>query len=796
MRIKIFIFATLALLLSIPANALQVVDAVTGRRVTKSDVRTPTVKIIKQGQSYNLNFAMAEFEISSDDLYSGTYQVSLPGFGNIHTATMAGVPYRGYDIILPMCNKTTIRFISCDSIVVPLQVAPARPDLITNDTTGYTLKNVPPISNYFPGTVNGPLYVQSISSYRGNGLITLGICPIKYDHRTKKSVIYSNFRCIISTESDILDAPGAECIQWNNNINNPGFGIDLNNYNQSFCPANDSRDLLIITRNIFEPYLSDFVSWKRKEGYNTHIMLVEDDERPNDIRNNIISFAKQHPSLFAILIIGDIDKVPNWECDNKYQPERYGNTYYSDLYYACLHGEPYVDFMPDVIIGRIPCDDVDQLENALSKILDYETANYFVNGYGCNDIRKALHVAQFQGKENDLEHEDLIFVSTSEIIRDAMLKNNYSISRAYATSQNVPPKYFKDGRELPEELQYPNFLWKDNATNIINAWQDPLNYVFYNGHGNVSIWGSALFASKYVKELSGSQYYPPVFSIACLTGKMNEWSLSDEFLMSKSAGSSGVLAASHLSWTYSNDYLLMGIVKAMFPDLDLINEGNMIYDPWMTIGEAMHTGLKYMINRFVPNGLKQYQVYHWYGDPTMRHYNDNPLPIYNIGLSLSGCNIKAAAPGYDLQISGVYSNGEVVCYRSDEAQFSIWDLETITFTGKNLIPRTLTLNEMSVDNIFENFNYTLDYAVSKNGTIEVHYKAPKPLLIPNVTIKPNEGYILITNQKGKQIYNTACDSEGGVLTFGIPVDDGSNIYNVTMVNNGVATGSTKVYVRL
>jgi hypothetical protein len=163
----------------------------------------------------------------------------------------------------------------------------------------------------------------------------------------------------------------------------------------------DEYDLLIIAPSSFYQEIQRLVQHKIDHGVNTLYTPVENiyEQYPGrDHAEQIKYYLKESAETLGItyvLFIGDIDKTPMrrtsievWQDDDILT-----DLYYSDIYdsngdfsswdpnnnnkfseYTWEHGLlEFVDLYPDLYVGRLPCENHDQVDTVITKIITYET---------------------------------------------------------------------------------------------------------------------------------------------------------------------------------------------------------------------------------------------------------------------------------------------------------------------------------------------------------------------------------------------------------------------------------------
>ena len=182
--------------------------------------------------------------------------------------------------------------------------------------------------------------------------------------------------------------------------------------------SNNKVNMVIITPEIFAPELDSLIEHKTSFGINTTIKTTENIYIEYKGRDNIekikyfIKDAIENHNISYVLIIGDIDKVPirttglSWDYFGNIAVENViTDLYYADIYnsdgtfsnwdtnndgiYSEIRmitngmedNETFqfidnIDGIPDVGIGRIPCNSKFDIQNAIKKIISYETNTY------------------------------------------------------------------------------------------------------------------------------------------------------------------------------------------------------------------------------------------------------------------------------------------------------------------------------------------------------------------------------------------------------------------------------------
>ena len=470
-------------------------------------------------------------------------------------------------------------------------------------------------------------YPQDIAeiAYKGNlrdiPFVRIGFSPIQYNPRTEQVTIYEKIEVKISWND-------SEKVSMENNyekssffnfyknvfVNWDEFQKNIDFVEKNFNKNSTGCEYLILTHPIFLSAANDLAEWKKKTGILTKVVDTTETGGDNESIRQYIQDAYDtwNPAPSYVLLIGDAEYIPT----------NYFTDTGTDLWYATVSGS---DYYPDLFIGRISVDYLYQANIIVQKIIGYEqdppSETWFYK-----DVTVA---AYFQDSLSPYGYEDRRFIKTSEEIRNFLLTEDYDVERIYCTPASVNPtnyndNYYAHGEPIPSELLRENgFTWEGDYIDIINAINQGSFIVNHRDHGGVQGWGDPYFDTSHIASLSNGDLLPIVFSINCLTGYFDyEYgeSFCEEFLRKANGGTVGIVGASRISYSGYNDYLCRGFYDAIWPDFDLSQGGTM---PLYKMGEVLNYGKLYMANTWGDLSL-EFELFHWFGDPTMEIWTDIP----------------------------------------------------------------------------------------------------------------------------------------------------------------------------
>lgn len=472
------------------------------------------------------------------------------------------------------------------------------------------------------------------------------IVPVQFNPVTKKIRVYTNIRFKVQ----FIGGVGSFDYIAEDNSKHFTDLLKRNVINSQSIPdgipnnqveaKNGAKNYIIITHSQYNTQANQLADWKRQLGYSVEV-VSQASWTATQVKSEISTrYHSWTPKPDYFVIIGDHDgsyAVPaEIHQTNDNPPEDFA----TDLYFACMDGSG--DWHPDMAHGRISVSNSSEAQVVVDKIIDYEknpttTSSFYQNGLNC---------AQYQDDDNN-GYADRRFCHTSEDIRDYLQNDHgYSAERVYYTSSTAPVStlkynndYYSNGSLLPAELRDASFDWNGGASDITSAINSGKFYVFHRDHGYVggSGWAHPYYTTSSMTSLSNGDLLPVVFSINCHTG---EFQLSncfaEKFTRMSGKGAVGVIGAAYYSLSGYNDALAIGMVDAIWATPGVypvmgsagsganytIGDGNEIY----TMGDVMNQGLYAMEQNVSWSNSRQYEyeLFHWFGDPAMKIWTDNP----------------------------------------------------------------------------------------------------------------------------------------------------------------------------
>ena len=354
---------------------------------------------------------------------------------------------------------------------------------------------------------------------------------------------------------------------------------------------NEDADLIVITIPAFMDELEAYLEFKESEGWNPIAVSAADiyDEFNYGIHSPLAikSFLRyannnwaSHPEY--VVMFGDAISNPQQaKRDTRIQniPTFYMQTYgwgaaEADYWYSLINGD---DYIPDMYIGRIPCNNREDLETSLTKLIAYGSGSNY--GSWQNEL---VIIAGF----------DPVFKTQSQLL----LKNT------------IPPAYMPTRIFIDRDSEGQIF-WGDTDS-LVEHWNRGKLLINFFGHGGGAVWADrSLFVRDDINYLNHDT--PPAFvtSMTCFTASFAQTRGLGEVVVAESpTGAIGWFGASGVGWIINDDLMVQPLLRRLLEDDktvgEIINIARMEY--FLAISEYDY--LK-------PSMLFQYN---FLGDPTTR----------------------------------------------------------------------------------------------------------------------------------------------------------------------------------
>ena len=281
-------------------------------------------------------------------------------------------------------------------------------------------------------------------------------------------------------------------------------------------------DLAIIAPSEFSDDLQPLVNHKNGIGLATIFKSTEDiysNYQGRDEAEQIKYFVKDAVESWGIsyvMLVGSVYKLPmrmsNVSIWGNWEHETLTDLYYSDIYDADGHfcswdsnnndrfgetGADQVDLYPDVYIGRLACDSIEEVQIVVDKIIHYEIETFGQDWFN-----------------------DMIFIGGNTFPQ-------------WHSPGNEGEEHNKHIMEIMTDFEPSAVIWTSkrnfNRRTISNAISEGAGFLDYSGHGFEHGMGTykphgrmmKSYLTPYIKDLTNGYKLPIIFFDACLTAKLD-----------------------------------------------------------------------------------------------------------------------------------------------------------------------------------------------------------------------------------------------------------------------------------
>ncbi len=497
------------------------------------------------------------------DAYNRVY---IPEHSRMDSVGFPEVPVISYLIAIPECDNVNLNITLLDSVVIDnISIYPA-PEWVEVENGDYTyLEEEFSINNsfynsneYFPDTLSELVEKGAV---RTQHCIRINIYPVHFNPVQQQAIAYSRViiemtfdNAIGSVNNDVgifNEVCGNTFINYISNGLSASVSCGSNRdpepvqWVETFSDGPDGKyiaescDYLIVTHSEFwnNPDLQTLADKRREHnGFDVVIVKTIDIEEqvttPNDwlyekvkflIRNTYeqeLASSTFDNKLGYVNLFGDVEL----ESGVPYPVPTYQEGY--DVYFSQLTetaGVP--DVYPDILLGRLPVDNTQQVANVCTKITNYEPINVNVS----------------QGYDNWKERMTfLIGEPSQQEIHDGLEIINPIVTE-YTTT------LLTDSNNPFSNLNFNTTIF-DNSKSSAQTQYANGNLVFtYMGHGGTLCWGCPdTFCYSDIDYSVYNNRLPLIFSIACNTGafQVEDECMAEDFLVSNSIrGAIGFIGA-------------------------------------------------------------------------------------------------------------------------------------------------------------------------------------------------------------------------------------------------------------
>jgi hypothetical protein len=497
-----------------------------------------------------------------------------------------------------------------------------------------------------------------------------------------------------------------------------------------------SPELLIVTDTALKPAADRLATWKEQKGIDTWVVTTAAiGTDPASIKAYIQSLydVAVGSNLAYVLFLGDVEIVPTNYVSKTSDAVGAPPSMGSDLPYAQL--DPSGDARADVAHGRISVDTLDQADDVVDKILDYEKTPSF----DAATYNSLLFAGYFQDDVVRDGTADKPYIDVLEEIRNVLLGRGKTIDRFY-DNNSLPdvaagPLVFNDGTPLPAELLLANgFDWDASATDIQGAFNAGRAIAWHRDHGSRDGWSRPGFTISNLSGLSNGDVdpadeyedrLPVVFSINCTSGRFDQEtdpvpplpvreSFAEEILRLSDGGAVAVIAASRASSTSRNQVVSRGLFDGLWSEVLTSFDPSMAGNPLpstLRLGDVLNYAKEWVLTTYPDPAdaytIDQVEMYHLHGDPTLDVWTALPATF-----TPTLVWIERTPGNFVLQLQVLTTPAGLAM-----PHLALWD------ATRQVAPATLTRAVGTLDRKVD-WTYELDFPDTATGDITLYLTYP------------------------------------------------------------------------
>ncbi|NPV14376.1 T9SS type A sorting domain-containing protein [candidate division WOR-3 bacterium] len=374
-------------------------------------------------------------------------------------------------------------------------------------------------------------------------------------------------------------------------------------------------EYLIVTTRTLDTVFAPLVRWRQKTGLNSACRAIEwitanyQGQDPAEKLRNYLRYCAQDSGLKYLLLGGDVDLVPvrkafAMACSAGLHPRE--DSLPCDLYYSCLDGnwdadgdnvygetEDSVDLYPDIYVGRVPANSLEEAHAFVSKLIAYET-----------------------GVTNDYQTNTLL---SAAILWDDPYTDE-AIAKERIATQALPAGYAPIHKLYESRMT----ITVDTVCALLNQGFGFFNHCGHGWYNALSLARGATLRNQDVNGLTNATRPGIGYSIGCWTTAFDLDAIAEHFIRNPYGGAVAFIGNSSYGWGSPGN---PGFGYSDRFDFRFFKE--LFTDAVSRIGEVLARAKLF----FVPYSFEA-NVYRWHqyclnllGDPAMPVFTDTPIPL-------------------------------------------------------------------------------------------------------------------------------------------------------------------------
>jgi hypothetical protein len=393
-------------------------------------------------------------------------------------------------------------------------------------------------------------------------------------------------------------------------------------------PYARSADVVVVCPNQFQEAIGAWVDHRNAEGLEVSVIASKAD---GETLRTAIREASDGDTRY-VLLVGDAPVIGAPCNELRQTPILYAPTKVTanwgstpTLSSDMLFGDLDQDLIPDAVVGRLPVDDLPQLEKMIERIIAHEASDDF--GPWRSEVQLVGGIGGFGAlADNAIE-------SVTRTIVTGMLPPETRTNVAYASPGHV---FFPANGSFTDA--------------VVDRYQQGARFWVYAGHGQVTqldrvpntASGIPVLDQRSVKRLSRPAGGAPIaVMLSCYTGALDaaEDSIAEEMILCE-GGPIAVFAGSRVTMPYGNTTAAVGLINGVFTQklprlgdawLNALTEMHREVSPDTSPTRMMIDALATLVSpvgtNLVDERREHMLLYNLIGDPTLRLNHPYPLAL-------------------------------------------------------------------------------------------------------------------------------------------------------------------------
>jgi len=434
--------------------------------------------ILNSGHSLIINYSINELELETIEEGNAVYyRIRIPGHTPTYDPGKPELPVLSRIINIP--RGIDYRIIISDvrysrlhpsskrikGILYPAQETESKNSAQRKkdfklDRVAYSAKGILPYDT---------VRIEPLGTLRGNELANLIIAPVRYNPRTNSIEVISSMKIeitnIVPAESKSAGT-AEESAVFTEALEKSVLNYSAGDVIPGF--SDEPVKMIILTDTTYKKFLAPYVKWKTRKGFKVQVLYRGKKyagDTYTEIKSTLTSiYNASTPAPEYLLIIGDTKKVPY-----------YGTGNITDMYYGEFTGNG--DYIPEMLIGRLPVSDTTQLKAVLNKLLQYEQYQF--------------------APSNDFTSRALISAGNDDSNSKIMNGQVYYAINNYLNSSNKLTEY---------HFYYPKAAASEDS--IRKIIRKGVGFINYTGHGDVTGWLDPFLKSGDIDTVTNTNMHP------------------------------------------------------------------------------------------------------------------------------------------------------------------------------------------------------------------------------------------------------------------------------------------------